>query len=71
MEWINIKDSMPDENKNVLCFLPSDGEFDDSIMICYYYRFNEKNIWWCACRQDVGPVEPSHWMFLPEKPNKE
>lgn len=70
MEWISINDKLPAQNEDVLTYCPAYEEWDDSILIGYYYFVDEKPIWWCICRQDVGPFYPTYWMYLPDKPKE-
>ena len=60
MEWISIKDRLPEHNQEILI---SDGEFIQ--LSCFYEWKNEsgfsRSTW----------MKATHWMPLPEPPDEE
>lgn len=71
MEWISVKDRLPELDKNVLTW---DG---DSIFICAKtdrengsmpYIVNGWDYQICTCC-DMINRRPTHWMELPKAPN--
>ncbi len=62
MEWISVKDRLPEEGQKVLTYL---GEFDgcrtNYLILCPY------PIWACLLETE----EVTHWMLLPEPPKEE
>ncbi len=69
MEWISIKDKLPDHNQQVLC-TNDKNEF----YTAYYSRNRENYDPWYFDLWDSGhccgrePEEPTHWMELPRGP---
>ena len=59
MNWINIKNKLPDENKSVLVI---DDENDIWIM-----QYNVYDGWHCP--QEGWSMNVTHWMQLPLPPN--
>lgn len=71
MEWINVKDKLPNINKvlaiyksdkNTMYNMRADGWFRDTIYSCRY----ENEIFTI---ESHGPLfQPTHWMIMPEAP---
>jgi len=55
IEWISVKDKLPEEGKDVLC-VDSKGAF----IGCY-----REGVWYDI---DSCGLRPTHWMPLPETP---
>ena len=66
MQWISVKDRLPELEHPVLFY---DGE---DIFVGYYYRSPNKNeTFFAVIPANDGwnmPDEPTHWMPLPEVP---
>lgn len=62
MEWISVKDKLPDEGVKVLSYLSSYDEYK----IDYIIHAPEP-IWACVLERDQNVV--THWMTLPNLPN--
>lgn len=62
MEWISVKDRLPENKKYVLVWEP---KLDKNIIA----RYNEKNGYWWS--DGYFFVFPTHWMPLPEPPKGE
>jgi len=64
MEWINVKQKLPNENEHVIVFSNNgDG-------ICVAFRRYDI---WCVfpvCYEDSGIFSVTHWMPLPEAPKE-
>lgn len=65
-EWISVKDMLPEEHLVVLVFIPI-GEFG---LRSLGYHVNK--IWYNGVTKITTRFsgEPTHWMPLPEPPNK-
>lgn len=69
MEWISVKDKLPEWGQRVLLF---DGE----IKTGFFYKWRRKTGWLCEldCWADGYDFEadetvPTHWAHLPEPPS--
>lgn len=69
MEWISVKDRLPIDKKNVLCWL------GDVILMATFYPENNDNEKWAFFFSDNGRQHDdywqslcTHWMPLPEPP---
>lgn len=62
MEWISVKDKLPEKGISVFCYSLTDGYVVDSfrMMIGNEPEFNGTREYW---RTDI-----THWMPLPEPP---
>jgi hypothetical protein len=63
MEWISIKERLPENSQMVICY---NGYivikiYDNSIFYDGDYHWSGK---------PIGKVEPTHWLPLPEKPTE-
>lgn len=72
MKWISVKDRLPENSKNVLCWL------GDVILMGTYYADNDSKTKWAFFFSDNGRQYDdywqellTHWMPLPEPPAKE
>lgn len=72
MEWISVKDRLPDENVPVLVTYKSifDGSYcSDGIAINNEYG---QWIWWDeGIAEEEVSAEITHWALLPEPPGRE
>jgi hypothetical protein len=59
MEWINVKDKLPQEKENILSY----RHYDGWIVICYY---NENRRF--MLEPDTEAYLITHWMPLPNPP---
>lgn len=57
--WNNVKDGLPKENKQVLCYSSNNGGY---LFITCLKMYDEE---WCRC------FKVTHWMPLPEHPKGE
>lgn len=64
MEWISVKDRLPESEVMVLTYL----EDDDYYMIDYIIMFDVP-LWACILERDNYKV--THWMPLPQPPIKQ
>lgn len=64
MNWISVKDSLPDTNMDVLAF---DGEYVIQNVSFSYDHFEDWNSIPCS----DFPECITHWMPLPDKPTEE
>ncbi len=63
MEWISVKDRMPEKDKPVLTF---DGTYFE--VLEYWYDEDLKKIW---MNPPNGPTDSvTHWMELPKPPEE-
>jgi hypothetical protein len=62
MEWINVKNRLPEEGVHVLSY----AEFEQEIRIDYIIYVPEP-VW--ARRLDREQTNITHWMPLPNPPN--
>lgn len=76
MEWINIKEKKPEHRQKVLI---SDGEIVTAAEADLKFNaHSDGSIWWDGCEfsgyeweWDFGERFVTHWMPLPESPNKQ
>lgn len=61
MEWISVKDRLPEDTGYVLAWSPRYQE----VVIAWYSE--EEDFW--RTEDDLAPF-PSHWMPLPEPPKE-
>jgi hypothetical protein len=64
MEWISVKDQLPDEDARVLCF-----GFTGSMIVGSIWAEVEKEGYYAESGEDMLD-EVTHWMELPEPPIK-
>ena len=67
-KWISVEDKLPDENQEVLILIPVVNRFNIENGI---YRGD--GIWsgaWCTRRGKGQSYKVSHWMPLPDAPEK-
>ena len=81
MEWISVKDRLPEIKKGQRIsdrvFAWCDNELKVMALAIHHDDDNFLCIVWCNCYADIeGDAEfddnyyPTHWMPLPEPPNK-
>lgn len=63
MEWISVKDRLPNEGVKVLSY----SSFDEDIKVDYII-YAPNPIWACQLLRDETVV--THWMPLPELPSR-
>lgn len=71
MEWISVKDRLPEEHTDVLCRVPSVINQYGSLMVTASY--NKELLCWIDYmgNEMMNAVTlVTHWMPLPEPPNK-
>lgn len=61
MEWINVKDKLPDNTKTVIAYKPRTNEF-------LFAAFVDNA--WVDARGLISKRVISHWMPLPEIPRE-
>lgn len=68
MKWINVKDRLPEEGKEVLTYSKKTKKF----LVDYIIEFKNLNppsyIW--ACRKEYEYLDITHWMPLSEPPKE-
>lgn len=66
MEWISVKERMPEKSCGYLChvIIPNNGESFEDIKII---RYNIYNKCW-LCKSNDGII--THWMPLPDLPKE-
>ncbi len=63
MNWINVKDKLPNPGKNVIFF-------DGKHVLCGYLSFDvEEKICW-GSEDGWYEMEATHWMELPKPPEE-
>lgn len=71
MEWISVKDKLPNQNQHVLCY-----ELKYGMFVAEYTRnparyepgyFDSWDSGHCCGRE---PPDPNYWMPLPKSPNE-
>ena len=71
-EWISVKDRLPDDEKEVLCwYLSGDGNCYHTIGVCLQETYG--NVWSTEADRDecgYGCEKVTHWMPLPEPPKE-
>ena len=72
MEWIRVKDRLPEKNKLVLAYAASTARGGNSIFTGSY----DNGFWFVQIAagifglSSVGQFEVTHWMPLPEPPKE-
>ena len=64
MEWISLKDRLPEQYKSVLCYSLSEGIITDS----FYDKIGEE--YWFNGTRETYRDDITYWMPLPEPPNQ-
>ena len=64
MEWISVKDKLPNQNELVLCYSSSEGVISDSL-----YSKIGSEIWFNGNKESYRN-DITHWMPLPEPPKQ-
>ena len=65
MEWISVKDKMPENKKTVLCFI------DARVLTHFQTSYTRDGIWYgneCDTELETDGFIVTHWMPLPESP---
>ncbi len=75
MEWISVKDRLPESDEEVLVYNPRDGinlgEFDSEEVRGYYEKDGSyfiTNSGWDVQYEWAPHENPTHWMPLPQPP---
>ncbi|GAG11897.1 unnamed protein product [marine sediment metagenome] len=66
MDWISVKDKLPEDCKNVLCYIKD-------IECKFYgegYYYESIKHWYLRKTRTNGNYEVTHWMPLPEPPKE-
>tara|TARA_R110002096_G_scaffold306489_2_gene501156 strand:- start:2094 stop:2294 length:201 start_codon:yes stop_codon:yes gene_type:complete len=66
MEWIAVKDRLPEEGKKIM-FLDDSLKYPDNCFTGIMHR-NEK--WFKSSSYVVNYSKVTHWMLLPEPPKQ-
>src|SRR6516225_11442473 len=66
MNWISVKERIPEIFKKVLVYSPSELEDAENITVDFCYKNAEQEIVF-----DYAYKSPTHWMPLPEPPVKQ
>jgi len=67
MEWISVKDQLPEEYVHVITFSDKDEEFNiDYVILCP--NETDEDDWLWACRLVNDRCSVSHWMPIPKAP---
>lgn len=72
MAWISVKERLPEEWQHVLVWGrtvsgPSFGKGKDAVLIGYYWKSEEEQIW-SSADSDGWALAVTHWQPLPEGP---
>ena len=62
MEWISVKDKLPDDNERVIAYRPNEADVS-----AYKYCV----IWGWGVKMSMKHRGISHWMKLPEPPKED
>jgi len=65
MNWISVKDRLPEFDVSVLVFCPVWGRY-----LAYYNQIDGDFGQWCNWDMKCGLLPPTHWMPLPEPPDE-
>lgn len=76
MEWISVKDRLPEQYEDVLIYFERSGCMAVAYLSCPYASTDSPELWKCAFGDDCDGNDcyvdcittPSHWMPLPESP---
>ena len=66
MEWISVKDRLPEENEYVLCARLQGSMSGYKYILPSVGRVRNKSSWSCV----MDWVSVTHWMPLPEPPKQ-
>ena len=66
MEWISVKDRLPEKEQGCICTLFFE-DIQESIIVIAYYRLNGE--WYCSEYESL-PWKVTHWMPLPSLPEE-
>lgn len=67
MEWISVKERLPDEGIAVLCSRSDAGIIVGEVNIIYDFFEKTHNAVWNECQEFIE-IDVTHWMPLPEPP---
>ena len=67
-EWISVEDRLPDISVEILLLEADVGNY----VVAFMFEKKNGEHWWEDCNSGVLPDwwKPSHWMHLPEPPEK-
>ena len=70
MEWISVKDRLPDHGQQVIGFIPDEFiftcDYDQELGFCDYWDIETENMYYRPFNDHV-----THWMPLPEAPKQD
>ena len=67
--WISVKERLPDEDVNVLCY--SHGDYIEAYYCSVDKVFKPELDGVGTFENDVYTIDVTHWMPLPEKPSNQ
>ena len=73
MEWISVKDRMPDAYQPVIVHVRHTEEWRNTVLTEHPWHVVEEDVWlgdgWCN-NADEDIHEVTHWMPMPEPPEE-
>lgn len=79
MNWISVKDRLPEHEQQVLVYFPAKGSEYSRVETSVWWAMHGSRPlkhprWWLGCDHDDGyipvdsPSAPSHWCPIPAEP---